>query len=93
MIEEKKSRMTVEKAVDLIEMDAKCSEHAIACANQKKACAVCELYVDTYELDDARELSFRILKAWKSTKEEIKKTCGCSTAYDIMEKYEKEVET
>lgn len=85
--------MTVEKAVDLIEMDLKCSEHAIACANAKKSCMGCELYADPYELDDAREMAFRILKAWKSAKEEIKKTCGCSTAYDIMEKYEKEGET
>lgn len=83
--------MTIEKAIEVTDKLRKC--WAEPCLSFDYDCDDCELHSDPDELDDAREVAFRILKAWKSAKEEIKKTCGCTTAYDIMEKYEKEGET
>ena len=82
--------MTVKEAIDAIEKDTKCSTKAIECANARRVCGNCELYVDPYDLDGAHETAFRIMQAWEKAKEDIRKACGCRTALDIMERYEKE---
>lgn len=82
--------MTVREAIDVMEKDKACATKAMACIDEKKPCSSCEIYVDPYGLDEAHETAFRVMQAWEKAKDDIRKACGCTTALDIMERYEKE---
>lgn len=84
--------MKLKEATEIIEKDKACAERAIECINEKKACNSCEIYVDSYDVDEAHEIALRVMQAWEKAKSDIRKACGCSTALDIMEKYQKEAE-
>ena len=85
--------MKLKEATDIMEKDKACAAVALECLNDGIPCSGCKYYTDPDKLEEARWTALRVMQAWKSAKEEIKKTCGCTTAYDIMEKYEKEGET
>lgn len=84
--------MTLKEATELMEKDERCAAKAEACINEKKPCGECDLFADPYDLDEARWTALRLMQAWEKAKEDIRKACGCTTALDILEKYEKEAE-
>lgn len=84
--------MKLKEATEIIEKDKACAAVVLECLKECVPCSRCKYHTDPDKLDEARWTALRVMQAWKSAKEEIKKTCGCSTAYDIMEKYEKAAE-
>ncbi len=80
--------MTIEEATELMQKDKQCATKADDCFVDGIRCSDCDLFVDPYALDEARWTALRIMEAWTKAKEDIRKECGCSTALDILERYE-----
>ena len=83
--------MKLKEATDILEKDKACAEQAMECIDEKKECSSCEYFTD-YKLEEARWTALRVMQAWEKAKSDIRKACGCTTALDIMEKYQKEAE-
>ena len=84
--------MRLKEATEIMQKDKRCAGRAMDCFEADIACGVCDLFVQETELDEARWTALRLMEGWQKAKEDIRKACGCSTALDIMEKYQKEAE-
>lgn len=84
--------MKLKEATEIMENDKACAAVALECFEEGNPCGICKYYADPYKLEEARWTALRIMQAWEKAKSDIRKACGCTTALDIMERYEKEAE-
>lgn len=84
--------MKLMEATEIIEKDKACGEHVRSCAERGVPCITCEYYAEPYKLEEAKWTALRVMQAWEKAKIDIRNACGCTTALDIMEKYQKEAE-
>lgn len=84
--------MTLTEATEVMQKTRHCAAGAVNCLEKGVPCGGCKFYVKPEDLDKAEDIEFRLLLLWPKAKEEIRKACGCRTAFDLMEKYEKTAE-
>ena len=84
--------MKLMEAMDIMEKDKACAERVRTCAERGVPCITCEYYADPYKLEEAKWTALSVMQSLEKAKSEIRKACGCTTALDIMEKYQMEAE-
>ena len=84
--------MTLNEATEIMQKTRQCGSDAMDCLEKGIPCSGCKFYVEPEKLEQAEDFTFRLLLLWPKAKEDIRKACGCLTALDILEKYEKTAE-
>lgn len=80
--------MELNRAEELMQKQINCAKETMEQTCFHRACSCCVNYMGQEEEQELRVIALHIMQAWTGAKNEILKTCGCRTAFDIMEKWE-----
>jgi len=80
--------MNLNRSKELMQKRINCEKETMEQACFHRSCSSCVNYISQEEERELRVTALHIMQAWIGAKNEIQMTCGCRTAFYIMEKWE-----